>query len=160
VARKLVFIFIFLIVGCQKSNTQFIQNEIFQFNDIKFDTVSKKLISNVKFITPDEIFISEFINNWFENKIKTNGFEGDLVVEIDKILMSDIKELNYFKHSIDVTINFKIYKKNNLLKTFSVSASEFGVIEGYFTIKDQENLKNNLIMKSIKNIHNKIAQSI
>ena len=159
-ARKLVFIFIFLFVGCQKSNTQFIQNEIFQFNDIKFDTVSKKLISNVKFITPDEIFVSEFISKWFENKIKINGFEGDLIVEIDKILMREIKELNYFKYSIDVTINFKIYKKNNLSKTFSVSASEFGVIEGNFAIKDQENLKNNLIMKSIKNIHNKIAQSI
>lgn len=159
-ASKLVFIIIFLFIGCQKSNTQFIQNETFKFDDIKFDTVSKKLISNVKIVTPDEIFISEFISKWFENKIKTNGFEGDLIVEIDKILMSEIKELNYFKYSIDVTINFKNYKKNNSSKTFSVSASEFGVIEGNFAIKDQENLKKNLIMKSIKNIHNKIAQSI
>jgi len=159
-ARKLVFIFIFLFIGCQKSNTQFIQNEIIQFNDIKFDTVSKKLISNVAIISPDEVFISEFISKWFENKIKTNGFEGDLIVEIDKILMSEIKELNYFKYSIEVTINFKIYKNNNLFKTFSVNANEFGVIEGNFAIKDQENLKNNLIMKSIKSIHNKISQSI
>ena len=83
-ARKLVFIFIFLFIGCQKSNTQFIQNEIIQFNDIKFDTVSKKLISNVAIISPDEVFISEFISKWFENKIKTNGFEGDLIVEINE----------------------------------------------------------------------------
>ena len=83
-ARKLVFILIFLFIGCQKSNTQFIENEIIQFNDIKFDTVSKKLISNVAIISPDEVFISEFISKWFENKIKTNGFEGDLIVKLIK----------------------------------------------------------------------------
>lgn len=159
-ARKLVFILVFLFISCQKSNTQFIQNEIIQFNDIKFDTVSKKLISNIAIISSDEVFISDFINNWFENKIKTNGFDGDLVVEIDKLLISEIKELNYFKYSIEVTINFKIYKKNNKSMTFSIQANEFGTIEGNFAIKDQENLKKNLIMKSIKSIHNKISQSI
>ena len=76
-ARYLIFIISFFIFGCETSGQQIVKPEKFNFNEIKFDAVSKDLSYLNPLTTQDEINYGEIIDYWFNNRIKTNGFEGN-----------------------------------------------------------------------------------
>ena len=76
--RYLIFILTIFIFGCETTNQQLINLEKLNFNEIKFKTVSKDLSYQNPLNTEDEIVYGKIIDYWFDNKIKTNGFEGNL----------------------------------------------------------------------------------
>ena len=155
--RYLILILSLFFFGCETSGQQLIKPEKLNFNEIKFDAVSKELLFQKPFTTQDEINYGEIIDYWFDNRIKTNGFEGNLVVEVKELQISRIKEDGYYKVETRLLINFREIKENsNKSKFYEVEAFEYGEITGSFSIKDQDNLDINIMYKNLNNISKKL----
>ena len=157
--RYVVLLFLFTFFGCEISSQQVIKPEKFNFEEVKFDSVSKNLVYQNLETNPDLEDMKKILNYWFENKIKVDGFEGSLQVLVKNINISKIKQINYFKFSLEIMIEFN-EKTTNLQKskTYIIKASEYGEIEGDFSIKDQENLALNIMHQALKSISKKLIE--
>ncbi len=155
---RFIVLFTFLVIGCEMNSKQIINLEQFNYEVIKFDTVSKKLFNNYQDKSYDHEMMSKLILYWFDNKIKTDGFDGSLEVSIKKIDIKRIKEINYYKFSIAISLEFFEQKNDNNSKTFSVNSNEYGEINGSFSIKDQDALDINLMHQSLKSISKKLLE--
>ena len=157
--KYLIFSFLFMFLGCEMNSQQIIKPEKFNFDEIKFNTVTKKLSYYDFEENSDLNDIKKIINYWYENKIKTNGFDGSLDVIIKKVDIFKVKETNYFKFSIDLKIEFiEITKESKSSKIYNISASEYGEIKGNFSIKDQENLALNVMHQGLKSISKELIK--
>ena len=157
--KYLIFTFLFFFLGCEINSQQIIKPEKFNFNEIKFNTVTKKLIYDDFEENSDLNDMKKIISYWYENKIKTNGFEGSLDVKIKKVDIFKVKETEYFKFSIDLTIEFiEITKDSKHSKIYNINASEYGEIQGNFSIKDQENLAINIMHQGLKSINKELIK--
>lgn len=150
-------IFIFSLFGCEMNSKQIIKPEKFDYEVIKFDVVSKKLLNDNFDESYDRQIMNNLIQYWFDNRIKTDGFDGSLEVLIKKIDIKRLKEESYYKFSIVISLEF-FEQKNNQTKVFSINSSEYGEIEGNFSIKDQESLDINLMHQSLKRISKKLLE--
>ena len=155
--KYLIIFSLFFLYGCETYSDQVIENEYFSFEDVKFNAVSKKLIfKNINENNDIEV-AKEKISRWFNNKIKLNGFEGELELKVNTINVNKIKEDQFYKYQIELDIEFT--EKNqvmNFKKTYNLNSIEYGTIKGDFTINDQERLNNNIINKSLESITNKM----
>jgi len=109
--RYLILILSLFFFGCETSGQQLIKPDKFNFNEIKFDAVSKELLFQKPLTTQDEINYGKIIDYWFDNRIKTNGFEGNLLVEVKELQISKIKEDGYYKVETRLLINFSEIKE-------------------------------------------------
>ncbi len=141
------------------NSKQLIKPEKFQYNIIKFDAVSKTLNNDFKSNSTDHENMNKLIEYWFDNRIKTDGFDGNLFVNIKKIQLDREKRSDYYKFSISLSMEFIEKKSPTNIKTYNVNSKEFGEIKGSFAIKDQDNLDLNLMHQSLQNISIKL-QSI
>jgi hypothetical protein len=157
--KYLILIFSLIFFGCEINGRQIIQPEKFNFDNINFNSVSKKLVYENIEENSDTNNMKKIIEYWYDNKIKTNGFEGTLDIVIKEMKISKLNKSDYFKFTIDMTIEF-IEKGTNLerSKTFSINISEYGEINGKFSINDQENLSINIMHKGLYNISKKLSQ--
>ena len=156
-ARYLILFALLILFGCEMNGKQIVKPEKFDYDEIKFNSVSKKLIYNNDLVESPEI--KKIIKYWFDNKIKTDGFDGSLNVFIKDIKTERITKNEYFKFLINMTIEFE--EKSNDLKTtkiFTINAVEYGDIIGNFSINDQENLRINIIHKSLQSVSKKIKE--
>lgn len=76
---------IFIFIGCEMNSKQLIKPEKFTFDTIKFNAVSKNLYNEFKTNSKDHEIMSDIIQYWYENRIKTDGFDGNLNVNVKKI---------------------------------------------------------------------------
>ena len=145
-ARYLAFAFWLIFFGCEMNGKQIVKPEKFNFDEIKFNSVSKKLIFNNYNESIKNSEIKKIIKYWFNNKIKTDGFDGSLSVVVKDIKTEEIKKNDYFKFLLSMKIEF-IEKNDDLnrSKTLTIKVSEYGEILGNFSINDQENLEINII---------------
>lgn len=159
--RSLVLLIVFITIGCDMNSQQIVKPQIFTVDEIKFNTVSKKL-SFGKFENTNDISnIKEIINYWFDNKVKTDGFDGSLDVFVKKISINQEKKNGYFKITINMSLDFiEIRDGVNKKKTHTINVSDYGEIEGSFSITDQENLTLNIMHQSIDNVSKKILEII
>ena len=141
------------------NSKQLIKPEKFQYNIIKFDAVSKTLNNDFKSNSTDHENMNKIIEYWFDNRIKTDGFDGNLFVNVKKIQLDREKRSDYYKFSISLSLEFIEKKSSTNIKTYNVNSKEFGEIKGSFAIKDQDNLDLNLMHQSLQNISIKL-QSI
>ena len=141
------------------NSKQLIKPEKFQYNIIKFDAVSKALNNDFKSDSTDHENMNKLIEYWFDNRIKTDGFDGNLFVNVKKIQLDREKKSEYYKFSISLSLEFIEKKSSTNIKTYNVNSKEFGEIKGSFAIKDQDNLDLNLMHQSLQNISIKL-QSI
>ncbi len=156
-AKYLIIFSLFFLYGCETYSEQVIKNEHFSFEDVKFNAVSKKLIFNNINENNDIEVVKEKISSWFNNKIKLDGFEGELELNVNTINVNKINEDQLYKYQIELNIEFT--EKNqvmNFKKTYNLNSIEYGTIKGNFTINDQERLNNNIINKSLESITNKM----
>ena len=149
---------IFIFVGCEMNSKQIIKPEKFTYDTIKFDAVSKKLENSFKTNSPDHEIMSDIINYWFKNKIKTDGFQGDLYVNLKKMQFDREKNEDYYKFSVSLSLEFIEKKSSTKIKTYNVNSNEYGEIIGSFAIKDQDNLDINLMHKSLESISSKLKE--
>jgi len=160
-ARYLAFAFWLIFFGCEMNGKQIVKPEKFNFDEIKFNSVSKKLIFNNYNESIKNSEIKKIIKYWFNNKIKTDGFDGSLSVVVKDIKTEEIKKNDYFKFLLSMKIEF-IEKNDDLnrSKTLTIKVSEYGEILGNFSINDQENLEINIIHQSLNNVSKKIKDLI
>jgi hypothetical protein len=147
-----------MFIGCEMNSKQVIKPEKFIFEDVRFDSVTKRLVFEDFKEDSDINNMKKIINYWFDNKIKTNGFDGSLDVNVNNIDIHKIKNLDYFKVSIKLALEFIEIKANpKSKKTYNIGASEYGEIEGSFSINDQENLTLNLMHQALNSVSKKLS---
>ena len=155
---KYIIIIGLIFFGCEINSKQVIKPEKFSYDTIKFSTVSKKLMNDYTSLSKDHKKMSDIIDYWFDNRIKTDGFEGSLLVNIKKIEIKRQKKKDYYEFSIFLSIEFLENTSLNNNETFIVNSREFGDITGSFSINDQENLDINLMHQSLENISRKLKE--
>lgn len=154
----LTILFFIFFIGCEINSEQIIKSESINFENIKFNTVSKNLNFSNSQNGNDIDYTKKLITNWFNNNIKTNGLEGDLNVNVNSIDIKKIREEDFYRFEIKLNMEFTERNKIlNKIKTYKVNSIEYGDIKGNFSISDIENLNKNTILKCLKNINKKIA---
>ena len=151
-----VFLFI-LLIGCKINSEQLIKTENINYDNIKFNAVSK----NLKFTNNQEgkevEITKNLINDWFNNNVKIDGYDGNLSINVTSIEINKIKKDEYYKFEINLSIEF--LETNEILnkrKIYKINSIEYGDIEGSFSIKDTEILNKNIISKSLKSLNQKV----
>ena len=156
---RIITLFLFFIfIGCEMNSKQVIKPEKFTYDTIKFNAVSKILENKFETNSPDHKIMSEIIQYWFENRIKTDGFDGNLFVNVKQIQFDKEKKQDYYKFSISLSLEFIEKESPTNIKTYNVNTKEYGEIIGSFAIKDQDNLDINLMHKSLESISSKLLE--
>ena len=156
--RFIVIIFSFLFMGCEMNNDRVVKPEKVTFDFIKFNAVSKEFNNAFVNDSPDHKIMSDIIESWFQNKIKTDGFEGDLLVNVKNIELEREKKQDYYKFSVSLSLEFIEQLSTNSKNNYIVSANEYGEITGSFSIKDQDTLDLNLMNQSLNAVSLKLRE--
>ena len=156
--RSISLFLFFIFIGCEMNSKQIIKPEKFTYDTIKFNTVSKILVNKFETESPDHEIMSEIIHYWFDNRIKTDGFDGNLSVKVKQILFNREKKQDYYKFSVSLSLEFIETKSSTNSKTYNVKSNEYGEISGSFAIKDQDNLDINLMHKALESISSKLKE--
>ncbi len=155
--KKLSFIvLIFFITGCN-ANESLIDPIKPEFETISFDVVQKELI--IEDNLPDNLKI--LISGWFDEKVKINGFDGDMTFKVSDYA----KEISLIDNGkrVDLRLSFNLVLKKPLLsqkKIISGNVSSYGTITGNFSLKEFEtviiNTQTILVQKLSKDLNSKI----
>ena len=157
--KHLALSFLILLVGCEMNSEQLIKSKNINFENIKFNAVTKDLNFTNNQEGPDIDLSKNLIKYWFDNNVKTDGFDGNLIVNVTSIKINKIKKDDYYRFEIDLIIEF--IETNDVLnkrKIYKINSIEYGDIEGSFSIKDTENLNKNIISNCLKNINQKVSE--
>ena len=160
-AKHLVILLFFLLAtGCQK--------EIISIEE--YEQTKSKIYINVvnKNVNLDGLVqgkysgkLLESIKSWTENDIKTDGFEGNLIIQLVSISSDEILIDNGIRIQMKLEIDFTIIKsaldKKNIVK---FKGKEFSEITGDFTLNDKEIQIDNISKRIIERLSNKISKEI
>lgn len=157
--KHLALSFLILLVGCEMNSEQLIKSKNINFENIKFNAVTKDLNFTNNQEGPDVDLSKNLIKYWFDNNVKTDGFDGNLSVNVTSIKINKIKKDDYYRFEIDLIIEFiETNEVLNKRKIYKINSIEYGDIEGSFSIKDTENLNKNIISNCLKNINQKVSE--
>lgn len=149
-------IVIFFISGC-KANEDLI--DIFEprFDPITFDVVKKKLVVEKELPS----YVQELVSTWFNEKVKVNGFDGDM-----KFIITDYKqETNLVSDGkrVDIILSFKVLLKKPTLSQIKIiegEVSSYGTLTGDLTLNEFDrviqNTQSDLILRLSRDLKNKI----
>ena len=156
--KHLTLLLFVLFIGCEMNSEQLIKSENINFENIKFNAVSKDLkFTNIE-EGPEVETTKKLVKDWFNNNVKIDGFDGNLSINVTSININKIKKDEYYRFEINISIEF--LETNELLnkrKIYKINSIEYGDIEGSFSIKDTENLNKNIISNSLKSINQKVS---
>ena len=156
--KHLTLLLFVLFIGCEMNSEQLIKSENINFENIKFNAVSKDLkFTNIE-EGPEVETTKKLVKDWFNNNVKIDGFDGNLSINVTSININKIKKDEYYRFEINISIEF--LETNDLLnkrKIYKINSIEYGDIEGSFSIKDTENLNKNIISNSLKSINQKVS---
>ena len=140
------------------NSEQLIKSENINFENVKFNAVSKDLkFTNIE-EGPEVETTKKLVKNWFNNNVKIDGFDGNLSINVTSIKTNKIKRDEYYRFEIDISIEFiETNEVLNKRKIYKINSIEYGDIEGSFSIKDTENLNKNIISNSLKSINQKVS---
>ena len=103
--NKFIFVLLgYLVVGCQV-NESFIDSIRPEFENVSFDVVQKQLA-----IEPElPNHVEELVSQWFDKKVKIDGFDGDMTFTISEYLeeissISDGKRV-YISLTFNIILN-------------------------------------------------------
>ena len=156
--KHLTLLLFVLFIGCEMNSEQLIKTENINFENIKFNAVSKDLkFTNIE-EGPDVETTKNLVKDWFNNNVKVDGFDGNLSINVTSIEINKIKKDEYYRFEINISIEF--LETNELLnkrKIYKINSKEYGDIEGSFSLKDTENLNKIIISNSLKSINQKVS---
>ena len=156
--KHLTLLLFVLFIGCEMNSEQLIKSENINFENIKFNAVSKDLkFTNIE-EGPEVETTKKLVKDWFNNNVKIDGFDGNLSINVTSIDINKIKKDDYYRFEINISIEF--LESNEVLnkrKIYKINSIEYGDIEGSFSIKDTENLNKNIISNSLKSINQKVS---
>ena len=147
-----------LFIGCEMNSEQLIKSENINFENIKFNAVSKDLkFTNIE-EGPEVETTKKLVKDWFNNNVKIDGFDGNLSINVTSIDINKIKKDEYYRFEINISIEFlETNEVLNKRKIYKINSIEYGDINGSFSIKDTENLNKNIISNSLKSINQKVS---
>ena len=156
--KHLTLLLFVLFIGCEMNSEQLIKSENINFENIKFNAVSKDLkFTNIE-EGPEVETTKKLVKDWFNNNVKIDGFDGNLSINVTSININKIKKDEYYRFEINISIEFlETNEVLNKRKIYKINSVEYGDIEGSFSIKDTENLNNNIILNSLKSINQKVS---
>ena len=141
------------------NSEQLIKSENINFENVKFNAVSKDLkFTNIE-EGPEVETTKKLVKKWFNNNVKIDGFDGNLSINVTSIEINKIKKDEYYRFEINISIEFlETNEVLNKRKIYKINSIEYGDIEGSFSIKDTENLNKNIITNSLKTISQKVSE--
>ena len=156
--KHLTLLLFVLFIGCEMNSEQLIKSENINFENIKFNAVSKDLkFTNIE-EGPEVETTKKLMKDWFNNNVKIDGFDGNLSINVTSIDINKIKKDEYYRFEINISIEFlETNEVLNKRKIYKINSTEYGDIEGSFSIKDTENLNKNIISNSLKSINQKVS---
>ena len=142
--------------GCQ-TNVSNIDTVQLDFENVTFDVVQKQLVIETEL--PDHV--QALISQWFDQRVKTDGFDGDMKFIISDF-NQDISSIDDGKR-VDASLSFKVLLNNPSLsqtKVIEGSASSFGELTGSFSLAEFdtviENTQKDLILLLSRDLKSKI----
>ena len=152
--KLVILLFLF---GCQNSISE-IKPLTADYREVSINVVEKELIILADIPSQLNLFLTE----WFNKKVKVNGFQGKVLFEIFeyKELISNIE--NGKKVDVGINVKIQIDSKDQLSnqKSYIIELSEFGTITGSFSLSDVdimiENIQKNIVSNLSKNINSRI----
>ena len=156
--KHLTLLLFVLFIGCEMNSEQLIKSENINFENIKFNAVSKDLkFTNIE-EGPEVETTKKLVKDWFNNNVKIDGFDGNLSINVTSIEINKIRKDEYYRFEINISIEFlETNEVLNKRKIYKINSIEYGDIEGSFSIKDTENLNKNIIINSLKSINKKVS---
>ena len=156
--KHLTLLLFVLFIGCEMNSEQLIKSENINFENIKFNAVSKDLkFTNIE-EGPEVETTKKLVKDWFNNNVKIDGFDGNLNINVTSIKINKIKKDDYYRFEINISIEFlETNEVLNKRKIYKINSIEYGDIDGSFSIKDTENLNKNIISNSLKSINQKVS---
>ena len=156
--KYLTLLLFVLFIGCEMNSEQLIKSENINFENIKFNAVSKDLkFTNIE-EGPEVETTKKLVKDWFNNNVKVDGFDGNLSINVTSIVINKLKKDEYYRFEINISIEFlETNEVLNKRKIYKINSIEYGDIDGSFSIKDTENLNKNIISNSLKSINQKVS---
>lgn len=149
-------IYFFFLIGCSDVSLS-IDEKKPQFEEIFFDVVEKKLILDDRL--PKNI--KNLASDWYDNKVKTSGFDGKMTFEIYGYQENIFNIVNGKK--AELSIKFVVKIENSPLtkrKIIEGDVSAYGTITGDFSLNDFDviikNAQADLIIILSKDLKSKI----
>lgn len=155
--KKLIFIiFGFLISGCQ-ANESFIDRIKPDFENVSFDVVQKQLIIETEL----PIYMEGLVSHWFDQKVKIDGFDGEMKFTISDYL-EETSSINDGKR-VDLSLSFNvILNKPSLSQTKIIEGyvSSYGTLTGNFSLAEFDtviqNTQSDLVLRLSRDLKSKI----
>tara|TARA_B100000963_G_scaffold361034_1_gene394491 strand:- start:2031 stop:2501 length:471 start_codon:yes stop_codon:yes gene_type:complete len=154
--KLFILIFAFIFASCS-ANESLIDPINPDLKIITFDVVQKNLISKEDL----PVNLQKLINQWFDNKVKINGFDGLMTFEITDYI-EEISIIDEGKR-VDTSLSFTlVLTKPTLSKTKYIegTVTSFGTLSGEFSLNDFEsviqNTQSNLIERLSSDLKSKI----
>ena len=154
--KLIFFLFVLLLAGCQ-TNESFIDPIRPEFENMSFDVVQKQLV-----IEPElPIHVEGLVSQWFEQKVKIDGFDGEMRFVISEYLeevssISDGKKVDIFL-SFNVVLNKPSLSQTQIIEG---SVSSFGTLTGNFSLAEFDiviqNTQSDLILRLSRDLKSKI----
>ena len=127
--KHLTLLLFVLFIGCEMNSEQLIKSENINFENIKFNAVSKDLkFTNIE-EGPEVETTKKLVKDWFNNNVKIDGFDGNLSINVTSIDINKIKKDEYYRFEINISIEF--LETNELLnkrKIYKINSKEYGEI--------------------------------
>ena len=154
---KFIFVFLgFLVAGCQ-ANESFIDPIRPDFANVSFDVVQKQLVIETELPSHVEGLISQ----WFDQKVKIDGFDGEMTFTISEYL-EDTSSISEGKR-VDISLSFNVLlNKPSLSQTSLIegSVSSYGTLTGNFSLAEFDiviqNTQSDLILRLSRDLKSKI----
>ncbi|MDA8668548.1 hypothetical protein N9M26_02710 [Alphaproteobacteria bacterium] len=154
--KLIFFLFVLLLAGCQTKEF-FIDPIRPEFENVSFDVVQKQLV-----IEPElPIHVEGLVSQWFEQKVKIDGFDGEMRFVISEYL-EEVSSISDGK-KVDIFLSFNvILNKPSLSQTQMIegSVSSFGTLTGNFSLAEFDiviqNTQSDLILRLSRDLKSKI----
>ena len=151
-----IIIFFSLLVNCSTSNA-IVEKVNPQFESMTFDAVTKNLVFEGDF--PKHF--TKLSNQWFHNKVKINGFEGNMIFNL-KNYSEESSKINDGR-KIDITVEFQVLLEKSSLsqkKVIKGKVNSFSTLSGNFSLSEFDQLiiktQTDLISRLSRDLKSKI----
>ena len=155
--NKFIFVFLgFLVAGCQTKEF-FIDPIRPDFANVSFDVVQKQLFIEPKL--PNHV--EDLIYQWFDQKVKIDGFEGEMTFMISEYL-EEISSISDGKR-VDISLSFNVVlNKPSLSQTKMIEGyvSSYGTLSGNYSLAEFDtviqNTQSDLVLRLSRDLKSKI----
>lgn len=154
--KFVVIFFGLLIAGCQ-ANESFIDPVNPDFENVAFNVVQKQLVIETEL----PIHVKRLLSQWFDQKVKIDGFDGEMKFTIYKYL-EEISSISDGKR-VDLSLSFNVsFNKPSLSqsKTIKGHISSYGTLTGNFSLAEFDtviqNTQSDLVLRLSRDLKSKI----